>query len=61
MLTAVVLAALVTATFVFYDLQLQPAIIQALPVRETYYYTLHVPQKGERVVCIVFDDGWQTQ
>jgi peptidoglycan/xylan/chitin deacetylase (PgdA/CDA1 family) len=61
MLTAVVLAALVTATFVFYDLQLQPAINQALPVPENYYYNLHVPQKGERVVCIVFDDGWQTQ
>jgi peptidoglycan/xylan/chitin deacetylase (PgdA/CDA1 family) len=60
-LTAVVLAALVTASLIFYDLQLPPGINQALPTPQTYYYKLNVPQDGKRVVCIVFDDGWKNQ
>lgn len=27
---------------------------------ENYYYDPHIPQEGQRVVCIVFDDGWKT-
>lgn len=27
----------------------------------TYYYQLNVPQAGQKVVCVVFDDGWQSQ
>ncbi len=27
----------------------------------TYYYQLNIPQNEEKVVCIVFDDGWQSQ
>ncbi|MGA2386740.1 MAG: polysaccharide deacetylase family protein [Candidatus Bathyarchaeia archaeon] len=26
-----------------------------------YQYQLNIPQAGQKVVCIVFDDGWQTQ
>jgi len=26
-----------------------------------YYYQLNIPQAGQKVVCIVFDDGWQSQ
>jgi peptidoglycan/xylan/chitin deacetylase (PgdA/CDA1 family) len=25
------------------------------------YYQLNIPQPGQKVVCIVFDDGWQSQ
>lgn len=27
----------------------------------SYVYQLNAPEPGQRVVCIVFDDGWQTQ
>jgi peptidoglycan/xylan/chitin deacetylase (PgdA/CDA1 family) len=60
-LAAVVLAALITATVIFYDSQLSPPITQALPTPQNYVYQLTIPQNGERVVCIVFDDGWQNQ
>ncbi len=59
-LTAVVLIAIISAAFIFYDMR-QPTITQALPLPENYKYQLNVPQTGERVVCVVFDDGWQTQ
>ncbi len=26
-----------------------------------YFYQLNIPQGGQKVVCIVFDDGWQSQ
>jgi peptidoglycan/xylan/chitin deacetylase (PgdA/CDA1 family) len=61
MLTAVVLAAIITASFLFYEMKVPTAATQSLPTPQNYIYQVNMPQAGERVVCIVFDDGWQTQ
>jgi peptidoglycan/xylan/chitin deacetylase (PgdA/CDA1 family) len=60
-LTVVVLAAFITASVAFYGLQLPAPITQALPTPQTYIYQVHMPKDGEKVVCIVFDDGWKSQ
>ncbi|MDR2707476.1 MAG: polysaccharide deacetylase family protein, partial [Nitrososphaerota archaeon] len=72
-LVAVVLIALLTITFFVYTAP--PTIFSDRPslspqpsnngityaASENYYYDPHIPQEGQRVVCIVFDDGWTTQ
>jgi peptidoglycan/xylan/chitin deacetylase (PgdA/CDA1 family) len=71
-LVSVVLIALLTITFLVYANP--PTIFSDRPslplptsnngityaASENYYYDPHIPQEGQRVVCIVFDDGWET-
>jgi peptidoglycan/xylan/chitin deacetylase (PgdA/CDA1 family) len=61
-LAIIVLVALLTATFFVYGFpQLSKGNDIAPLSSETYYYEPHIPQEGQRVVCIVFDDGLLSQ
>ncbi|MCL2135828.1 MAG: polysaccharide deacetylase family protein [Candidatus Bathyarchaeota archaeon] len=65
-LIVVVLAALLTTVFIVYDFpQLINTNLTKVAYSEhayvDYYYDPQVPQEEQRVVCIVFDDGWLTQ
>lgn len=54
----IMLFALITVAYGLYSFDHAP--IKANDTAN-YYYQLNIPQAGQRVVCIVFDDGWQSQ
>jgi len=61
LLTIVMFVGLVTVALVTYGpLLSSPAISQTLSY-STYIYQPHIPQEDQKVVCIVFDDGWLNQ
>jgi peptidoglycan/xylan/chitin deacetylase (PgdA/CDA1 family) len=61
LLSFVMLASLLTVTLLIYEpLPLSPANSQTLSCT-TYLYQPNVPQDTQRVVCLVFDDGWLNQ
>ncbi len=43
------------------NLGVQAAPLKANDDLTNYQYQLNIPHAGQKVVCIVFDDGWQTQ
>jgi len=55
------LASLLTVALLIYEpLPSSPANSQTLSYT-TYLYQPNVPQDEQRVVCLVFDDGWLNQ
>ncbi|MDR0492398.1 MAG: polysaccharide deacetylase family protein [Nitrososphaerota archaeon] len=61
LLAVVMLASLLTVALLIYaPLQSSPINSQTFSP-ETYIYQPNVPQEGQRVICIVFDDGWLNQ
>jgi len=61
LLLFVMLISLLTVALLTYEpLQSSPANLQTFSY-ETYLYQPNVPQNEQRVVCIVFDDGWLNQ
>lgn len=57
----VAIVGLLTAIFLVYNASWLPTIDPTELSGENYYYHPNVPQEDQRVVCIVFDDGWLTQ
>jgi hypothetical protein len=60
-LVFVILIGMVTVVFLFYQPLQLLSITAPMPIPEDYVYQLNVPQEDQRVVCIVFDDGWLDQ
>jgi len=60
-LTIVVSVALLTAALLIYELPQPSRISSTALTYENYYYQLQVPNEEQRVIGIVFDDGWLTQ
>lgn len=55
------LIAILTAAFLVYGFPQSSNANVTTFSYENYYYEPHVPQEGQKVVCIVFDDGWISQ
>jgi hypothetical protein len=61
-LGVIVLISLLLSTGLVYGFVWLPSHVRyELPVYVEYYYQPYVPREGQRVVCIVFDDGWLSQ
>ncbi|MCL1970030.1 MAG: polysaccharide deacetylase family protein [Candidatus Bathyarchaeota archaeon] len=59
-LVAVVLIALVSVAFLAYAPLQSSMVSPKMAIYTDYVYHPNVPQEGERVVSIIFDDGWLT-
>lgn len=60
-LVIIIITSITIGLFFYENPQFLPSQSQSLHIPKNYYYHLNIPSQGQRVVCIVFDDGWQNQ